>query len=149
MIWGIDENRRGRYPRWPYQNLLQDGVDPGAKKKQDRIDAIAKRQQTFGMLADGYLERQQATGTAPSTITKTIWPLKNVAAPLRPRREPHETAQSSRHDRPNALHSHRRHHVKARGDIWVVRSVIAFENSLMQHSSQCLALRLSLYGQTC
>ncbi len=71
-----------RQKRDEAKKLLKEGIDPGAKKKQDRLDAIAKQQLTFGMLADEYLERQQAKGTAPSTITKTTWLLKNVAAPL-------------------------------------------------------------------
>ena len=64
------------------KKLLLEGIDPGAKKKQDRLDAIAKQQQTFGLLADEYLERQEQKGTAPATLKKTTWLLKNLAEPL-------------------------------------------------------------------
>lgn len=71
-----------RQKRDEAKKLLLDGIDPGAKKTQDRLDAIAKQQQTFGLLADECLERQQTKGTAASTLAKTTWLLKNLAAPL-------------------------------------------------------------------
>jgi len=61
---------------------LLDGTDPSAKKKLDRLDAEAQARQTFGLLADEYLEQQRARGAAPATQTKTTWLLKDLAAPL-------------------------------------------------------------------
>ena len=71
-----------RQKRDEVKKLLHEGTDPGAKKKQDRLDAIAKQQQTFGLLADEYIERQKQKGSSPATITKTTWLLKNLAEPL-------------------------------------------------------------------
>lgn len=64
------------------KRLLLEGTDPGAQKKQDRMDAEAKARQTFGLLADEYLQRQREGGAAPSTISKTTWLLKDLASPL-------------------------------------------------------------------
>jgi integrase len=61
---------------------LLDGADPGKKKKQDRLAAETKARQTFGLLADEYLERQQTSGAATSTSSKTTSLLKDLAAPL-------------------------------------------------------------------
>ena len=71
-----------RQKRHDAKKLLLDGIDPNFKKKQDRLDAIAKQQETFGKLADEYLERQEQKGIAPATIKKTSWLLKKLAAPL-------------------------------------------------------------------
>lgn len=64
------------------KKLLHDGIDPGAKKKQDKLDAIIKQEQTFGLLANEYLERQEQKGIAPATLKKTTWLLKDLASPL-------------------------------------------------------------------
>ncbi len=64
------------------KKLLLDNIDPGAKKKQDRLDAGAKQELTFGLLADEYLERQREKGAAPPTMKKTTWLLKSLAEPL-------------------------------------------------------------------
>jgi integrase len=64
------------------KKLLLDGTDPGAKKKQDRLAAAAQARQTFGLIADEYLERKQTSGAATSTIVKTTWLLKDLAAEL-------------------------------------------------------------------
>lgn len=62
--------------------LLLDGTDPSAKKKQDRLADEAQERQTFGLLADEYLERQRERGAAAATISKTTWLLKDLASPL-------------------------------------------------------------------
>lgn len=64
------------------KKLLLDGTDPGAKKRQDRLAAEAKARQTFGLLADEYLERQRTSSAADSTISKTTWLLKDLAGSL-------------------------------------------------------------------
>lgn len=71
-----------RQKRHDAKKLLLNGIDPNSKKKQDRVDALAKQGETFGKLSDEYLERQQQKGTASSTITKTTWLLKKLAEPL-------------------------------------------------------------------
>ena len=64
------------------KQLLLEGIDPSAKKKQDRLDAETQARQTFRLLADEYLEQQCVKGAAQSTQTKTAWLLKDLAAPL-------------------------------------------------------------------
>ncbi len=71
-----------RQKRHDAKKLLLDGIDPNAKKQQERLDAIAKQDETFGKLSDEYLERQEQKGTAPATIKKTTWLLKKLAEPL-------------------------------------------------------------------
>jgi len=61
---------------------LLDGMDPSAKKKQDRIAAEVKARQTFGLIADEHLQHQHAKAAAPATLAKTTWLLKDLAAPL-------------------------------------------------------------------
>lgn len=64
------------------KKLLVEGSDPAAKKKQVRLSAEAKARQTFGLLADEYLEQHCARGAASSTIKKTTWLLKDLASSL-------------------------------------------------------------------
>lgn len=64
------------------KRLLLDGIDPGEQKKQDRASAEILSRRTFGLLADEYLEQQQAKGAAQSTLTKTRWLLKDLASSL-------------------------------------------------------------------
>lgn len=71
------------------KKLLMEGTDPGQQKKLDQLDAEVMARQTFGLLADEYLERQREKGRAPATLSKTTWLLKDLASPLaeRPIRE--------------------------------------------------------------
>ncbi|MCB1474843.1 MAG: tyrosine-type recombinase/integrase [Rhodobiaceae bacterium] len=73
------------------KRLLLDGADPGAKKKLDKIAAETAARQTFGLIADEYLERMEAGGAAPATLAKTRWLLKDLASPIggRPVRDIH------------------------------------------------------------
>lgn len=64
------------------KQLLLNGTDPAQQKREERLDAEAKARQTFGLLADEYLERQRDRGAATATITKTTWLLKDLASPL-------------------------------------------------------------------
>lgn len=64
------------------KQLLLNGTDPAQQKREERLDAEAKARQTFGLLADEYLERQRDRGAAAATIAKTTWLLKDLASPL-------------------------------------------------------------------
>ena len=55
-----------RHRRDEAKKLLLDGADPGAKKKQDHLDAELQSQQTFGLVATEFLDRQKGKGAAPS-----------------------------------------------------------------------------------
>jgi len=64
---------------------LHDGLDPGVEKKIAKLAAESEARQTFGLIADEYLERLRQEGAAEGTITKTEWLLKRLAAPLEKR----------------------------------------------------------------
>ena len=53
------------------RKLLSNGIDPAVQRKLDRIEAEHAARQTFGLIADEYLERMKATGAAEATLTKT------------------------------------------------------------------------------
>lgn len=71
-----------RHKRDDAKRLLLEGNDPSAKRKQERIEAETQARQTFGLLADEYLEKQREKGAAVATVSKTNWLLKDLAAPL-------------------------------------------------------------------
>ena len=60
--------------------LLLDGVDPGLKKKLDKLAAEKEARQTFGLLADEFIDQKISNDAAESTIAKTRWLLKDLAA---------------------------------------------------------------------
>lgn len=64
------------------KKLLEAGTDPSVQKKLDKIAAAALARNTFGLVADEFLENHQAKGSAESTKAKVRWLLKEVAAPL-------------------------------------------------------------------
>lgn len=74
-----------RQKRDQAKKLLLDGIDPAAQKKQDRLDAETLAKQTFGLLADEYLEQQQDKDVSPATLKKTTWLLKDLASELNDR----------------------------------------------------------------
>ncbi len=78
-----------RQKRDQAKKLLLEGIDPAAKKKQDRLEAEVLAKQTFGLLADEYIEQKKVLEVADSTIVKITWLLKDLAAELndRPIRE--------------------------------------------------------------
>ncbi len=80
---------KARQKRDEAKQLLIDKVDPAGQRRLDQIAAETLARQTFGLVADEYLERMQEKGAAPTTITKTTWLLKDLAQPLskRPIRE--------------------------------------------------------------
>ena len=73
------------------RKLLSNGIDPAVQRKLDRIEAEHAARQTFGLIADEYLERMKATGAAEATLTKTRWLLKDLASSIcdRPIRDIH------------------------------------------------------------
>lgn len=61
---------------------LFDGVDPGAKKQLEKLEAEAAARQTFGLVAAEYIKRMEDDGAAAATLSKTRWLLEKLAAPL-------------------------------------------------------------------
>lgn len=62
--------------------LLANGVDPSAKRKQDKAAGTAANANTFGAIADEVLANKEANEAANSTLEKNRWLLKNLAEPL-------------------------------------------------------------------
>ncbi len=85
---GIAEARKKRDEA---KKQLLDGKDPSAEKKLAKLAAEKEARQTFGLIADEYLERLKERGAAESTISKITWLLKKLTAPLdkRPIRDIH------------------------------------------------------------
>lgn len=61
---------------------LSNGIDPSAQRKLDKIAAENAARQTFGLIADEYIDNMRANGAAAATINKTTWLLMDLAAPL-------------------------------------------------------------------
>ena len=64
------------------RKLLANGVDPSAKRKQDKIAAAVSANNTFGLIAAEFLANKEEMKAAPATIAKNKWLIENLAAPL-------------------------------------------------------------------
>ncbi|MFC7291720.1 tyrosine-type recombinase/integrase [Hirschia litorea] len=64
---------KAREKRFEAKTLLADGIDPQAKKNEERKQAIAETQNTFSNLANELIEKKIKEGRADSTITKIRW----------------------------------------------------------------------------
>lgn len=73
------------------KKLLFDGIDPGEKKRLDKQAIETAARQTFGLIAEEYIDRLAARGAAEATLEKTRWLLMDLARPLakRPIKEIH------------------------------------------------------------
>jgi len=58
------------------------GVDPSVQKKLDRIAAETAARNTFGLIAEEYIENLETTGKAGITVEKNRWLLLDLAKPL-------------------------------------------------------------------
>lgn len=67
------------------KKLLLDGSDPGVKKKLDKIAAATAARNTFGLVADEFIDQMVQNEAAESTVAKNRWLLEALAAPLRSR----------------------------------------------------------------
>lgn len=82
----------GRYPlvslaearqkRDVAKKQINDGINPSAQRKLDKIAADTASRQTFGLIADEYIENMIDAGAAIGTIKKTRWLLEDLAKPL-------------------------------------------------------------------
>jgi Arm DNA-binding domain len=64
------------------RTLIADGKDPSQQKRLDKIIAATAANNTFGAIADEYLNTLDDGGAAAATIAKNRWLLKDLAAPL-------------------------------------------------------------------
>ncbi|MCP4935510.1 MAG: tyrosine-type recombinase/integrase [bacterium] len=71
-----------RIKREASKKLLGEGGDPSVQKKMDSIAIRAESRNTFGLIAEEYLENLAANDAAPSTLAKNKWLLQDVASPL-------------------------------------------------------------------
>jgi integrase len=62
--------------------LLVDGIDPSDQKKQDKLVAEVARRNTFGAVAEEYLERLAASGVTEGTVKRNRWLLLSLASSL-------------------------------------------------------------------
>ena len=73
---GLAEARRKRED---VKRSLNDGVDPAAERKRDKLLAIYKGANTFGDLAREFIEKMVAEGMATATTSKANWLLEQLA----------------------------------------------------------------------
>ena len=63
---------------------LAEGLDPSLAKKRQQLEAKAAAGNTFGLIADEFIEKLRRDKRAEPTITKNTWMLKDLAAKLGP-----------------------------------------------------------------
>ena len=71
-----------RVKRDEAKKQLLAGINPSARRKEEKIAAIAEARTTFALLAEEYLKRMEDKGSAQATINKTTWLLQDLASPL-------------------------------------------------------------------
>jgi len=64
------------------KRLLIAGINPSAKRKEEKIAALTEARTTFGLIAEEYVRRMEERKAAASTITKTKWLLEDLASSL-------------------------------------------------------------------
>jgi integrase len=64
------------------KKLLASGVDPNVKKKLDRLTAETAARNTFGLVAEEFINTYDARGAAETTKSKQRWLLLDIASPL-------------------------------------------------------------------
>lgn len=63
---------------------LAEGLDPSLAKKRQQLEAKAAAGNTFGLIADEFIDKLRRDKRAEPTITKNTWMLKVLAAKLDP-----------------------------------------------------------------
>ena len=61
---------------------LEKGIDPNVQKKLDKITAVQKARNTFGAIAEEYIENLRERGAAKTTISKNKWLLQDLASAI-------------------------------------------------------------------
>lgn len=64
------------------KKLLLNGVDPSAKRQEEKIAAATSARTTFGLIVEEYIERMKERNGADATITKIKWLLEDLASPM-------------------------------------------------------------------
>jgi len=71
-----------RAKRDEVQKLIANGINPSDQKKQEKLIAEVAGKNTFGAVAEEYLQRLKADGVTEVTLSKNRWLLVDLAAPL-------------------------------------------------------------------
>ncbi|WP_245409934.1 tyrosine-type recombinase/integrase [Pararhizobium haloflavum] len=74
--------REARDARDAAAELVKCGVDPSDVRKQEAARNEVLQKETFGNLADEYIDRLRREGRADVTVEKNEWLLKTLASPL-------------------------------------------------------------------
>lgn len=64
------------------RKTLAAGIDPAQKRKEEKIAASISAANTFGAIAEEYIEKLADEGAAESTVSKNKWLLLDLASPL-------------------------------------------------------------------
>ena len=72
---GLAEARRKRDEA---REKLRDGVDPLAERKRDKLIALYNAANTFGDVANQYIDKMVAEGRADATTSKAKWLLEQL-----------------------------------------------------------------------
>jgi integrase len=67
------------------RGFLADGIDPAAKKRDDKIAAAHAARDTFKAVAEDYLDQLKGNHRATTTMEKNTWLLNDLARPLHKR----------------------------------------------------------------
>ncbi|MCW5716919.1 MAG: tyrosine-type recombinase/integrase [Bauldia sp.] len=62
--------------------LLAKGGDPAVQRRLDKITAANASRNTFGLVAEEFLDNARANGAADATMSKLRWMLVDLASPL-------------------------------------------------------------------
>lgn len=73
-----------RVQRDAVKRQLSDGLDPSLVKKRQHLEAMAAAGNTFGLIADEFIDKLRRDKRAEPTIDKNTWMLKVLAAKLLP-----------------------------------------------------------------
>lgn len=76
---------QARKKRDQARSLLADGVDPAAKRRDDKVAAAYAARNTFGAVAAEYLDQLKENKRAITTLEKNTWLLNDLAKPLHKR----------------------------------------------------------------
>jgi integrase len=74
--------KEARDKRDEARTLLAAGVDPGQKKKDDRLAQAVQAANTFQAVAEEYIDKRAREGLAEVTLVKARWLLKLLAAKI-------------------------------------------------------------------
>lgn len=71
-----------RIEREKAKKLISEGADPSTQKKLDKIAATTASRNTFGLVAEEYIEKLINNDSADATVSKNKWLLADIASPL-------------------------------------------------------------------